>query len=184
MPNPLVLKKYSNRRLYDTRNSRYVTLDDAANMIRDGEDIQIRDATSGEDVTAFILTQILMEAAKRKHILLPAPVLHLIIRYGDNALNDFFDKYFQKTIQNYIEAKNAFEQQFGQWLDMGMQMSRQMPDMMGGTASMETMMEMFGYPNRQSDASESDSPAADPSRGKASASARNKPPNEPSPPDD
>ena len=152
MSNPLVLKKYSNRRLYDTHNSCYVTLDDVANMIREGQQVQIQDATSGEDVSAFVLTQIVMEAAKRKNILLPAPVLHLIIRYGDNALNDFFDKYFQKTIQSYLEAKNAFEQQFGQWLDMGLQMSRQLPDMMGSASSMDSMMEMFGYKPPQSKA--------------------------------
>ena len=153
MPDPLILKKYSNRRLYDTRNSRYVTLDDVANMIRDGEQMQIHDATSGEDVTAFILTQIVLEAAKRKNSLLPVPVLHLIIRYGDNALSDFFEKYFQKTIQNYIEAKNAFEQQFGQWLDMGLQMSRQLPEMMGSTSSLDTMMELFGYKTPRADRS-------------------------------
>jgi len=151
MPDPLILKKYSNRRLYDTRNSRYVTLDDVANMIRDGEEMQIQDATSGEDVTAFILTQIVMEAAKRNNILLPAPVLHLVIRYGDNTLSDYFEKYFQKTLENYIKAKNAFEQQFGQWLDMGLQMSRQLPEMMGSASSIDSMMEMFGYQSHRSD---------------------------------
>lgn len=183
MSSPLVLKKYSNRRLYDTHNSRYVTLDDVANMIRDGQQVQIQDATSGEEVTAFILTQILMEAAKRNNILLPAPVLHLIIRYGDNALNDFFEKYFQKTIQNYIEAKNAFEQQFGQWLDMGLQMSRQLPDMMGNASSMDSMMEMFGYKPAQSKASTSkDSQPAGHSKTNASSTPRKKPAAKPVPP--
>ena len=56
-------------------------------------------------VTAFILTQIVLEAAKRRNSLLPVSVLHLIIRYGDNALGEFFEKYFQKTIHNYIETK-------------------------------------------------------------------------------
>ncbi|WP_419660113.1 PhaR: predicted polyhydroxyalkanoate synthesis repressor [Desulfosarcina variabilis str. Montpellier] len=177
MSDPLVLKKYSNRRLYDTHNSCYVTLDDVANMIREGQQVQIQDATSGEDVTAFILTQIVMEAAKRNNILLPAPVLHLIIRYGDNALNDFFDKYFQKTIQNYIEAKNAFEQQFGQWLDMGLQMSRQLPDMMGSASSMDSMMEMFGYKPPQSKASQSkEAPPQDQSKTSASAKTSKKKP--------
>jgi polyhydroxyalkanoate synthesis repressor PhaR len=145
MTDPLVLKKYSNRRLYDTRKSQYVTLEDVAELIRSGEQVQIQDATSGEDVTAFILTQIVLEAAKRRNSLLPVPVLHLIIRFGDNALADFFDKYFQKTLQNYLATKAAFDQQFGHWLDMGLNMSKKLPDMMAGTASMETMMEMFGY---------------------------------------
>jgi polyhydroxyalkanoate synthesis repressor PhaR len=144
MPDPLILKKYSNRRLYDTRDSRYVTLEDVAKMIHTGEQVQIQDANTGEDVTAFILTQIVLEAAKRKNSLLPVPVLHLIIRYGDNALSEFFEKYFQKTIQNYLASKKAFDQQFGQWLDMGLDLSRHMPDLMSGASSIEAMMEMFG----------------------------------------
>ena len=145
MSDPLILKKYSNRRLYDTRNSCYVTLEDVAGMIRSGQQVQIQDAGTKEDVTAFILTQIILEAAKRKNSLLPVPVLHLIIRYGDNDLGEFFDKYFQKTIQNYLATKKAFDEQFGQWLDMGMDMSRRMPEMMSGTAPFNTMMEMFGF---------------------------------------
>ncbi len=145
MLEPLILKKYSNRRLYDTRNSCYVTLEDVSAMIRSGEQVQIQDAASGEDVTAFILTQIILEAAKRKNSLLPVPVLHMIIRYGDNALGEFFEKYFQKTLQNYIETKKAFDQQFGQWLDLGLDMSRRMPEMMTGASSIHDVMEMFGF---------------------------------------
>ena len=140
MSDPLLLKKYSNRRLYDTRNSCYVTLEDVSSMIRSGEEVRIQDAASGEDVTAFILTQIVLEAAKRKNSLLPVSVLHMIIRYGDNALGEFFEKYFQTTLQNYIETKKAFDQQFGQWLDM----SRRMPEVMTGASSIDAMMEMFG----------------------------------------
>lgn len=146
MPDPLVLKKYSNRRLYDTRNSRYVTLEDVSTMIRSGEHVQIQDATTGEDVTAFILTQIVLEAAKRKNSLLPVSVLHVIIRYGDNILGEFFEKYFQKTLHNYLETKKAFDQQFGQWLDMGLDMSQRLPEMLSGASSIEAMMEMIGGP--------------------------------------
>lgn len=145
MSDPLILKKYSNRRLYDTRNSRYVTLEDVAGMIRSGEQVQIQDAATKEDVTAFILTQIILEVAKRKNSLLPIPALHLIIRYGDNALGEFFDKYFLRTIQNYLETKKAFDDQFGQWLDMGLDVSRRMPEMMAGGGSVHALMEMFGF---------------------------------------
>ena len=146
MSDPLMLKKYSNRRLYDTRNSCYVTLEDVSTMIRSGEQVRIQDASTGEDVTAFILTQIVLEAAKRKNSLLPVSVLHLIICYGDNVLGEFFEKYFHKTLQNYLETKKAFDQQFGQWLDMGVDLSRRMPDMMSGASSIDAMMEMLGVP--------------------------------------
>jgi len=154
MSDPLMLKKYSNRRLYDTRNSRYVTLEDVAGMIRSGEEVKIHDADTKEDVTAFILTQIVLEAAKRRNSLLPVPVLHLIIRYGDNALGEFFDKYFQKTIQNYLVTKRAFDEQFAQWLDMGMDMTRHMPEMMSGSASFNSMMEIFEFGGEKKDPSQ------------------------------
>ena len=162
MPDPLVLKKYSNRRLYDTRNSCYVTLEDVSTMIRSGEQVQIHDASTGEDVTAFILTQIVLESAKRRNSLLPESVLHLIIRYGDNALGEFFKKYFQKTLQNYLYTKKAFDQQFGNWLDMGMELPRRMPEMMSGVSSFEGMLKMFGLPNPPA-SKKSDSKHPDPS---------------------
>ena len=162
MSDPLMLKKYSNRRLYDTRNSRYVTLEDVSTMIRSGEQVQIQDASTGEDVTAFILTQIVLEAAKRRNSLLPESVLHLIIRYGDNALGEFFEKYFQKTLQNYLETKKAFDQQFGKWLDMGMELPRRVPKMMSGASTIEEMMEMFGFP-KPSASKKSDSKHPEPS---------------------
>ena len=162
MPEPLVLKKYSNRRLYDTRNSCYVTLEDVSTMIRSGEHVQIHDASTGEDVSAFILTQIVLEAAKRRNSLLPESVLHLIIRYGDNALGEFFEKYFQKTLQNYIDTKKAFDKQFGKWLDMGMELPSRMPEMMSGVSTIEGMINMFGLP-KPSASKKSDSEHPDPS---------------------
>ena len=94
MPQTVVLKKYANRRLYDTEKSTYVTLKQVADYIHDGRQVRILDAKSEEDVTAFILTQIVLEEAKNKNALLPAPLLHIIIRYGDNLLGEFFEKYF------------------------------------------------------------------------------------------
>jgi polyhydroxyalkanoate synthesis repressor PhaR len=145
MPDPVVLKKYSNRRLYDTHQSRYVTLEDVAIMIRNGKPVQIVDASTGEDVTAFILTQIVLEAAKRKNSLLPVPVLHMIIQYGDNALVDFFDNYFHKILNNYLVTKKTFDRQFEQWLNMGLDVSKRMPEIMPNTAPMDAMMELFGF---------------------------------------
>jgi polyhydroxyalkanoate synthesis repressor PhaR len=158
MPDPVVLKKYSNRRLYDTRNSRYVTLEDVAAMIHGDEVVEIHDAASGEDVTAFILTQIVLEAARRKNSLLPVPVLHLIIRHGDNTLGEFFSRYFQKTIENYLSAKQIFDQQFDQWLDKGLDLSRRMPEMMSNESSIDTLMQLFGFPKPSNPASSESNP--------------------------
>jgi len=87
--NTLLLKKYTNRRLYDTEKSIYVTLDYVTDTIRQGRQIQVTDAKTGEDVTPAILTQIVLEEARKKKFLLPPPLLYLIIQYGENVLTDF-----------------------------------------------------------------------------------------------
>ena len=120
MPKPLLYKKYANRRIYDTGSSRYVTLEALAGKIRQGHEVQVIDAKTEADVTAFILTQIVLEQAKRNNALLPTPVLHLIIRYGDNLLLEFFESYLQQIVTTYIDYKKAIDKQFKRWLDMGM----------------------------------------------------------------
>jgi len=119
MENPLVLKKYSNRRLYDTEKSIYVTLNEVADIVRGGRQVRVLDAKTREDVTAFILTQIVLEEARKKNALLPVPLLHLIIRYG-NSLGEFFENYLQQIIQVYLGQKAAFEDQFKHWVVNGM----------------------------------------------------------------
>lgn len=135
----VTLKKYSNRRLYDTEASKYVTLDDVGDMIKAGRRVTILDAKTSEDVTAFILTQILLEETKKKNILLPVSVLHQIIQFGDNVLGEFFEKYLQRAIQNYLDYKQAFDSQMKQWLDMGMDMSKMAPK----TGPLASMMDFF-----------------------------------------
>lgn len=124
MPTDVVLKKYANRRLYDTEKSAYVTLNEVADYIRQGRTVAIIDAKTKEDVTAFILTQIVLEEAKNKNALLPVPMLHLIIRYGDNLLGEFFEKYLHQIFQNFITHKQAMDDQFQQWVEMGLNMSQ------------------------------------------------------------
>ncbi len=121
--NTILLKKYANRRLYNTEKSVYVTLEDVAIMIRDGRWVTVKDADTGEDMTAFTLTQIIMEAAKKKNALLPSSLLHLVIRYGENMLSDFFNKHLEKMIASYISYKTIADEQFNRWLEMGAEMS-------------------------------------------------------------
>jgi polyhydroxyalkanoate synthesis repressor PhaR len=144
MAEKILLKKYSNRRLYDTRSSQYVTLEDLTGLVKSGNQVEIVDAATKEDVTAYILTQIILEEARKKNILLPIPVLHLIIQHGDDALGEFFDKYLQKTIQNYLDYKKAFDDQLSKWLEMG----SNMPNMMQGASAMDSFMQMFVPPGQ------------------------------------
>jgi polyhydroxyalkanoate synthesis repressor PhaR len=123
MADKIVLKKYANRRLYDTHKSAYVTLAEVAESIRQGKTVNAYDAKTKEDVTAFVLTQIVLEEAKNKNALLPVPLLHIIIRYGENVLHDFFHNYLEQTINAYLSYKRQADEHFRKWLDVGMDIS-------------------------------------------------------------
>ncbi|MDR3553632.1 MAG: polyhydroxyalkanoate synthesis regulator DNA-binding domain-containing protein [Syntrophobacteraceae bacterium] len=123
MSEKIVLKKYANRRIYDPERSGYITLDQVSELIRNGRQVSVIDARTSEDVTAFILSQIIVEEAKNKNILLPVPFLHLVIQYREEVLAEFFEKYLELTIKNYLLYKSAFDENFKKWLDVGRELS-------------------------------------------------------------
>src|SRR5438552_2745828 len=84
----VLIKKYGNRRLYDTEASRYITLDDLAARVRSGSEVRVVDAKSNEDLTQATLTQLIMENRGASQ-LLPVSLLHQLIRLGDDALAEF-----------------------------------------------------------------------------------------------
>ena len=81
---PRIIKRYQNRKLYDTEQSCYVTLDEIAEMVKDGEDVKVIDNKSGEDLTSLTLTQIIFEEEKKKKSILPLAALRNIIQSGGN----------------------------------------------------------------------------------------------------
>jgi len=88
MSEPRVIKRYSNRKLYDTANSRYVTLDQIAVLVKAGEEVSIIDNTSKDDLTSVTLAQIILEEEKRRKSFLPLSALKSIIRSGGEGLQD------------------------------------------------------------------------------------------------
>jgi len=123
MAEKLLYKKYGNRRLYDTAKSSYVNLEDITRAIRADHQVQVLDAKTGEDVTAFILTQVILEESRKKNFLLPVPLLHLLIRFGENILNDFFQQYLEQILKNYLSYRSVTDNQFKKWLDLGIDYS-------------------------------------------------------------
>ena len=123
MPEKVVLKKYANRRLYDTEKRAFVSLSQVAELVKQGRDIEISDDKTGEDVTAFILTQVVLEEVKKKTLLLPVSLLSLMIRYGDSVLSEFFDNYLEQILKNYLAHKSAMDTQFRTWLELGQDFS-------------------------------------------------------------
>ncbi len=102
----MLIKKYGNRRLYDTESSRYITLEDLTEAVREGADCRVVDAKTGADLTQATLTQIIMEG-RGGDKLLPAPVLHQLIRLGDDALADFLGRYVQAALELYLQARKT-----------------------------------------------------------------------------
>jgi polyhydroxyalkanoate synthesis repressor PhaR len=100
------VKKYGNRRLYDTVRSRYITLEELAGIVRDGENVQVVDAKTGDDLTAATLTQILVEGRGAARML-PLPLLVQLIRMGDDALAEFFGQYVTWAMQVYVQARDG-----------------------------------------------------------------------------
>ncbi|HSP18265.1 MAG TPA: polyhydroxyalkanoate synthesis regulator DNA-binding domain-containing protein, partial [Myxococcaceae bacterium] len=102
----MLVKKYGNRRLYDTDESRYVRLDDIAERIRAGADVQVVDAKTGSDLTAPTLAQIIFEDRNAAR-LLPVPLLLQLIRMGDGPLADFLGRYVSWALEMYLQAQSG-----------------------------------------------------------------------------
>lgn len=101
MTDPILFKKYANRRLYNLSESKYVTLDEISDLIGKGHDVEVIDAKTKKDVTAFVLTQIILDQAKNKNILLPVPFLHFIVRNGETVLPQYFESSFKQFLRGF-----------------------------------------------------------------------------------
>jgi polyhydroxyalkanoate synthesis repressor PhaR len=147
--NTLLLKKYTNRRLYETEKSIYVTLDYVTDIIRQGRQIKVTDAKTGEDVTQSILTQIVLEEARKKKYLLPTPLLYLIIQYGENVLTDFFEKYLEQIIKNYLLFHNMADDQFKKWLEYGESYSKINSQAISGLSPFKPLFDLFAATDKK-----------------------------------
>jgi len=103
---PTIIKKYGNRRLYDTGDSRYITLDELATKIQSGVDVRVIEAKTGEDLTQATLTQIIIEGRDAARML-PVALLTQLIRLGDDALAEFFGQYMSTALGFYLQAKRG-----------------------------------------------------------------------------
>ena len=103
----VIIKKYSDRRLYDAGASRYVKLEDIAAMVREGIDLQVLDARTGKDLTTVVLTQIVMEDARERETALPLQLLRQLVRASDQATHDFLSWYLNSTLDLYQKAQTS-----------------------------------------------------------------------------
>ncbi|HJQ24486.1 MAG TPA: polyhydroxyalkanoate synthesis repressor PhaR [Blastocatellia bacterium] len=115
----ILIKRYGNRRLYNTETSSYVNYQDLIKLIRDGHDIKVIDSTTKHDVTKAVLMQVILEEEKNHKNLLPVPFLLQLIRSQEEAAQDFFKNYLSSSFEAYLKTKEEFDRRFRSLLEMG-----------------------------------------------------------------
>ncbi|HEX5735587.1 MAG TPA: polyhydroxyalkanoate synthesis repressor PhaR [Blastocatellia bacterium] len=114
----VLIKRYGNRRLYNTETSSYVNYQDLIKLIRDGNDIQVIDSRTKADVTKSVLMQVILEEEKNQKSLLPLPFLFQLIRSREEAAQDFFKNYLASSFEAYLKSKEEFDRRFRGMLEM------------------------------------------------------------------
>ena len=128
--NERLIKKYPNRRLYDTQDSRYITLDDAKQMVIDGTGFKVVDQKTGEDLTRSILLQIIMEQENNGEPLFNSEILSEFIRNNSKTSRDYFSSFLQASMQLFTEQQGSLVNQMDKAfknspMDFWMQMTSQ-----------------------------------------------------------
>jgi polyhydroxyalkanoate synthesis repressor PhaR len=113
------LRRYPNRRYYDSARSQHLTLEDIFRLVCDGHQVEVNDSKSGEDITARVLAQLILEQAPNKLVALPAELLHQIIRSNESLLREFVDKYFYRALTAFLESQREMDRCLRQALGLG-----------------------------------------------------------------
>ena len=122
---PVVVKKYANRRLYNTESSSYITLDTLAEMVREGRDFVVYDAKTGEDITRGVLTQIIVEEEGKGRAMLPTGFLRQLIGFYGDSVQNLVPKYLEQAMANFAlqqeQMRKAMQQTVGNFFPFGME---------------------------------------------------------------
>jgi polyhydroxyalkanoate synthesis repressor PhaR len=116
---PITIKKYANRRLYNTASSSYVTLDHLNEMVKEGQDFVVYDAKTGEDITRSVLTQIIFEMEGKGQNMLPIRFLRQLIRYYGDSIQALVPGYLDMSMETFVRNQEAFRTQLTQALTGG-----------------------------------------------------------------
>ena len=139
---PVIVKKYANRRLYNTESSSYVTLETLAEMVRKNRDFVVYDAKTGEDITRSVLTQIIVEEEGKGHALLPVNFLRQLIGVYGSEMPNMMPKYLEQAVTHFMRqqetVRETMSKTLGSFMPPGMEdMSRK------NMAMMERAMAVF-----------------------------------------
>ncbi len=107
---PVIIKKYANRRLYNTQTSSYVTLDHLCEMVKQGTDFEVHDARTGDDITRSVLTQIIFEEEAKGQNLLPIRFLRQLIRFYGDPMQSFVPGYLDLSMQSFVKNQKEMRE--------------------------------------------------------------------------
>ena len=111
-PGPIIIKKYANRRLYNTGTSSYITLEQLCDMVKEGVEFEVRDARTGEDITRQVLAQIIFEEENKGQHLLPIQFLRQLIRFYGDSLQAFIPSYLEMSMDSFAKNQNDIRKKF------------------------------------------------------------------------
>ncbi len=118
-PNKVVLRRYPNRRYYDAERRQHVSLEAIHRLICDGSEIEVTDSKTEVDITARVLTQIILDHDPLKLALFPVSLLHKIIRSSEPLVKDFVEKWFSQAISAFLESQRQFDERLRGSLALG-----------------------------------------------------------------
>ncbi len=136
----VTIKKYANRRLYNTSSSSYITLDDLAKMVRENVDFQVIDAKTGDDITHSILTQIIMDEESSGEQMLPVSFLRQLIGMYGNSMQTLMPSYLEASMQNFRQNQSKIREAFEKGLSAGPLAAIHETNMAFMRAAAETLM--------------------------------------------
>lgn len=114
----LIIKRYGNRRLYNTETKNHVNYDDLAKLVRDGRDVKVIDSATKEDVTKSVLIQVILEEEKNNKTVLPTSFLFQILRTREESVQEFFKNHLTASFNAYLKTKEEFDNRFRTILEM------------------------------------------------------------------
>jgi len=134
---PVVIRKYPNRRLYDTSSRKYVNLEEIAALVRQGTEVQVVDAKTGEDLTRVVLTQIIVEDARGQPTGLPLELLRQLILASDRAGQEFIMWYLKSAFEAYHKVQETLQTRFSEVRDAALSPFQMVRNLLGGAAPAE-----------------------------------------------
>lgn len=150
--NTVVIKRYGNRRLYNTETGSYVTYQDLIAIIRAGHDVQVIDSTSQADVTKSVLMQAILEEEKNQS-LLPLSFLFQILRSREDSIQDFLKNHLTASFEAYLKTKEEFDRRFRGFLELGASAPQMWEQFVPGA---EAIKSFFSSPKSKDEESKSD----------------------------